>query len=237
MSDALRRSLLESCLAMHRSGLSPGRSGNQSLRGPDGVWITPSGLAYEALEPEDLVLLDLAGRVREGTRAPSSEWRMHCEVYAARPEVGAIVHSHSRFATVLACTGRAIPAYHYMVAVAGGRDIRCAPYATFGSPELAAHAVRALEGRRACLLAQHGQLALGPEPAAALELAHEVEELAAGYVRGLQLGGLRILDAAEMDRVLERFAHYGAGTGAAAADDSARTTLDDSAGSESEDPG
>jgi L-fuculose-phosphate aldolase len=200
------------CRCMHAiaaEGLSRGSSGNASVRTARGMRITPSGIASTALEPGQMVEITLDGRPMEGLLAPSSEWRMHAGVYAARPDVQAIVHCHSRYATALACCRRDIPAFHYMVAVAGGNSIRCAPYATFGTAELAAHALAALEGRRACLLANHGQLALGTSLEGALALAREVEELAAQYTLALGLGDVQLLDAAEMHVVLEKFRTYG----------------------------
>jgi L-fuculose-phosphate aldolase len=152
--------------------------------------------------------MDLDGRWF-GRRPPSSEWRFHRDIYRSRQDVRAIVHAHSRHATALACTGRGIPAFHYMVAVAGGLDIRCAPYHTFGTQELSDAAIAALEGRRACLLANHGLIAVGANLADALRLAGEVENLAAQYGAALALGGVRVLDEIEMRRVLEKFRSYG----------------------------
>lgn len=206
-----RQAVLDAARAMARSGLSPGRSGNVSCRCDGGMLITPSAIPYEDLAPADIVFVAADGAAEPHRHRPSSEWRFHLAVYAARAEAGAIVHAHSRWATALACTGRPIPAFHYMVAVAGGGDIRCADYATFGSAELADCVVAALDGRRACLMRQHGQLAFAATPRAALELAGEVENLAALYCEVLKLGGGEILSEAEMDRVLARFRDYGAG--------------------------
>lgn len=211
--DQARAAVLEVALAMSRAGLSPGRSGNASCRVPGGMAITPSGIAYESLSPDDVVFVADDGAPETHRYAPSSEWRFHLAVYGARAEAGAIVHTHSLNATALACTGRGIPAFHYMVAVAGGPDIRCADYATFGSGELARHVVAALTGRRACLMRQHGQLAFAATPAAALELAFEVENLAALYCQVLALGGGGVLSDEEMGRVLARFRDYGAAKG------------------------
>jgi L-fuculose-phosphate aldolase len=191
------------------AGLSAGTSGNASLRTEEGMRITPSGVAPALLDALCEVHMRLDGSVLAGTLEPSSEWRMHAAIYAAHPEVAAIVHCHSRHATALACCGLGIPAFHYMVAVAGGDAIRCAPYALFGSGELAAHAVAALEGRRACLLGNHGQIATGSSLGAALSLAVEVEELAAQYLLALSAGGPRILDGQQMREVIDRFAGYG----------------------------
>ncbi len=204
-----RQRVIDAGLDLARTGLSPQKSGNVSTRCGDLVLITPSGMAYDDLLPDDIVALNLDGSVAAGRLAPSSEWPMHLAIYRARADVGAIVHAHSDFAVTLAVLKRAIPAFHYMVAVAGGKDIRCAPYATFGSEALAAHAVAALEGRKACLLAHHGQIALGETVEAALHLAHEVETLAGQYWRALQLGEPELLDDAEMARVVEKFRTYG----------------------------
>jgi L-fuculose-phosphate aldolase len=170
--------------------------------------MSPSGMDYEILQADDVPLMDLDGRWF-GRRRPSSEWRFHRDILNSRHEVGAIVHTHSPQATALACTGRGIPAFHYMVAVAGGRDIRCAPYYTFGTQELSEAALAALKDRKACLLANHGVIATGADLPSALSLADEVENLARQYCAALSLGGVRILDDAEMCRVVEKFRTYG----------------------------
>jgi L-fuculose-phosphate aldolase len=206
---AARRQVIETALAMSRRGLSPGRSGNVSCRHADGMLITPTGLAYEGLKPEDVVLVSSDGSVPSGQLRPSSEWRFHLSVYTARPDLAALVHTHSLHATVLACAHRPIPAFHYMVAVAGGSDIPLVPYATFGTEELAQHVAAGMAERNACLMANHGAIAGGRTLAAALELAAEVEVLAEQYVKVLMLGKPHILSAVEMDAVLERFAGYG----------------------------
>jgi L-fuculose-phosphate aldolase len=205
----LRAAVIAGCRDLTRLGLTHGTSGNVSVRrDSDSFFVSPTGMAYHALEPEDVPLVTLDGRWF-GRRRPSSEWRFHRDIMAARAEVGAIVHAHSRHATALACTGRGIPAFHYMVAVAGGADIRCAPYHTFGTQELSDAALAALEGRKACLLAHHGIIATGSDIAAALKLAGEVESLAAQYCTALSLGGVGLLDEAEMRRVVDRFRTYG----------------------------
>ena len=207
--DWLRQRVIDAALDLAATGLSPQMSGNVSARLGERVFITPSGVAYPDLLPGDIAEIALDGRRLSGKFPPSSEWQMHCAIYEAYPEAGGIVHAHSDFATVLAVMKRVIPAFHYMVAVAGGRDIRCASYATFGSPELAGHAVAALRGRKACLLAHHGQIAFGETVEGALHLAHEVETLAAQYWRVLQLGEPDILSDAEMDVNIEKFKSYG----------------------------
>lgn len=208
MSD-LRQQVIDTALAMSRSGLSAGRSGNVSARAEERVLITPTGMAYDQLTPDDIVSMDLEGGVPAGSRKPSSEWHFHAAIYAARADIGAIMHTHSNAATALACLEEGIPAFHYMVAAAGGRDIRCAPYATFGTQELATHALTALEDRTACLLAHHGVIACGTTLEKAYDLAVEVETLADQYGRARQLGDVPLLDGAEMDRVIQKFKGYG----------------------------
>ena len=206
--EGLRRAVIGACRGLVRLGLTHGTSGNASVRHGPGFLVSPTGMAYEALEPQDIALVGLDGRWY-GPRQPSSEWRFHRDILAARTDVGAVVHAHPRFATALACTGRGIPAFHYMVAVAGGIDIRCAPYQTFGSQALSDAALAALSGRRACLLAHHGIIAVGADLAAALKLAEEVESLAAQYCTALTLGDVRVLDEEQMRAVLEKFRTYG----------------------------
>jgi L-fuculose-phosphate aldolase len=206
---ALRRALIRACRELQPLGLTHGTSGNVSVRrDASSFFVSPTGLSYASLEPEDVPLMTLEGRWY-GRRRPSSEWRFHRDILAARPEAGAIVHGHPPHATALACTGRGIPAFHYMVAVAGGLDIRCAPYQTFGTQALSDAALEALRERRACLLAHHGIIALGADLASALSLAAEVENLAAEYATALAIGGVTLLDEAEMRRVVEKFRTYG----------------------------
>jgi L-fuculose-phosphate aldolase len=192
-----------------RRGLTHGTSGNVSVRCDERrFFVSPSGMDYEVLQADDVPLMDLDGRWY-GKRRPSSEWRFHRDIFKSRQDVGAIVHTHSPHATALACTGRGIPAFHYMVAVAGGRDIRCAPYHAFGTQELSDAALTALKDRKACLLANHGVIATGADLATAMSLAGEVENLALQYNAALSLGEVRILDAAEMCRVVVKFRTYG----------------------------
>ncbi len=205
---AARQAIIEACLAMNASGLNRGTSGNVSRRWQDGLLITPSGIPYERLTPEDMVFMDLAGGHR-GRHEPSSEWRFHRDILAARPAVGAVVHTHSLHATTLAIRGMEIPAVHYMIAAAGGPTIRCAPYATFGTAELSENALAALEGRTCCLLANHGVIATGPDLDKALWLAGEVETLAQQYLLSLIIGGPDILPDDEIERVVEKFKSYG----------------------------
>ena len=204
----LRVRIATAARRLSASGMNPGRSGNLSARADGGFIVTPSGAPYETLHPDDLVLVTTAGAF-EGARQPSSEWRLHRDLYARGKDVGGVVHTHSPHATTLACLGRSIPAFHYEVAFAGGADIRCAPYATFGTQELSDAASAALHGRRACLLANHGVVAVGATLEEAVDLAEKVEALARMYWQALQIGQPTILDAAEMARVVELFAGYG----------------------------
>ncbi len=204
-----RLAVIGACRELARRGLTHGTSGNIGLRHNDRqFFVSPTGMSYDTLEPEDIPLMDLDG-LWHGLRRPSSEWRFHRDIFGSFADAGAVVHTHSRHATALACTGRGIPAFHYMVAVAGGADIRCAPYHTFGTQELSEAVLAALDGRKACLLANHGLIAVGATLDAALALAGEVENLAAQYCAALALGDVRILDAAEMQRVLDKFRTYG----------------------------
>jgi L-fuculose-phosphate aldolase len=211
----LRAAIVSTAREMNAAGINRGKSGNVSARqcdaGFDGYLITPTGLPYASMSPADIVAMPIDGDApaAAGSRLPSSEWRFHRDIYRLRTDAGAIVHTHAPFATSLACLGRAIPAFHYMVAVAGGNDIRCAPYATFGTQALSDNALAALHGRRACLLANHGVIAFGASLAAALALAVEVETLAEMYCRALQLGEPMLLSDAEMDVVIAKFRTYG----------------------------
>lgn len=205
----LRRLVLATALTMSRSGLSPGRSGNVSVRFGEGMLITPTGLAYEEIGPEDIAFVSLDGTVPHARRKPSSEWPLHVAAYRIRPDMGAVVHTHSMHAVVLACANRPIPAFHYMVAAAGGSDIPIAPYATFGSDALARHVAACLADRQACLMAHHGAIALGRTLPEALELAQEVEVLAEQYIKVLALGPPALLPDSEMKTVLELFKSYG----------------------------
>lgn len=204
-----RLTIIAASLELERLGLNRGSSGNISLRWQDGFLITPSGMPPRIIAPDDIVLMDLAGNAA-GRRKPSSEWRFHCDIYRARPDAGAVVHGHPPFSVALAALRMGIPSYHYMVAMAGGIDIRCAPYATYGTQELSDHALTALEGRKACLLANHGMIATGADLDRAMALAVEVENLAEGYWRALQIGTPNLLDEAEMAVVLKKFESYGA---------------------------
>jgi L-fuculose-phosphate aldolase len=204
----LRDEVIATALAMNAAGINRGRSGNVSVRIDGGFLITPTGKPYDATTPDDIIAMTDDGETR-GHGEPSSEWRFHRDIYRARRELNAIVHTHAPFATTLACLDRGIPPFHYMVAVAGGLDIRCAPYATFGTQALSDAAVAALLGRKACLLAHHGMIAADATLEAALALAIEVETLAEMYWRALQIGEPASLSAADMKIVIDKFATYG----------------------------
>ena len=206
---SLRQEMVATCRRMNELGINQGTSGNLSAREEDHILITPTSLPYDEMQPDDIVRMEFDGRY--AGRPPSSEWRFHRDILAARSDVNAVLHCHSSFATTLACHLRGIPAFHYMVVVAGGADIRCAPYATFGTQALSDAAVAALAERKACLLGQHGQIALGGSVKLALYLAVEVETLARQYVQALSLGEPPILSREEIDRVIKqmRGVHYG----------------------------
>ena len=206
--NELAASVLATARAMNELGINRGAAGNVSARSGDGFLITPTGLAYDKTMPEDIVFMRMDGGAT-GPRKPSSEWRFHRDIYAARPEVGAVVHAHSPFATSLACIGLAIPPFHYMIARFGGHDLRCARYATFGTQELSDAVLEALDGRNGCLMAHHGMVVAGRDLEQALDLAGELESLSEQYWRVLQLGEPRLLPMEEMARVLEKFAGYG----------------------------
>lgn len=203
MTEALRRRMVETCRGMNARGINQGTAGNLSARAGDGFLITPTSLPYERMEPEDLVEMGFDGTYR-GRHRPSSEWRFHRDILRARPDVDVVLHCHSLHAAALACHGREIPAFHYMVGVAGGTTIRCARYATFGTQALSDHALEALRDRLACLLGHHGRISLGRTLDAALALAVEVETLAHMYVQARVLGEPPVLPEEEMRRVIEQ---------------------------------
>lgn len=205
-----RGQLIAALHGMDRAQLSPGASGNASVKTADGgMLISATGQVAAHARPLDLVYIDAKGKTGDGQLKPSSEWRMHWQIYQNHPSAGGIVHCHSRFATVLACQRRSIPAFHYMVAIAGGDSIPCAPYALYGSEALSQEVSRTLFERKACLLANHGQIAYNSDPVKALSLAKEVEALAANYYYSLQNGGPTLLSEQEMRDVLSQYANYG----------------------------
>jgi L-fuculose-phosphate aldolase len=210
---AQRQALIDAGIASNAQGINQGTSGNASVRVDQGFLITPSGIPYESLTPSDIVLMSDQGSCVNGEyaqqRRPSSEWRFHYDIFRYRPDVKAIMHTHSIHATALACLQRGIPAFHYMVAMAGGNTIRCAEYATFGTQALSDVALKALDNRKACLLAHHGVIATGDSLSSALALAAEVETLAHQYTLTLTLGEPEILSGEEMEIVVDKFKAYG----------------------------
>jgi len=232
--DQARQAIIDLARSMTGHGINHGSAGNVSMRwhrgGGDGFLVTPSALPYDQCTLDDIVWMSIVARdppatlsppgplgtpaepVIDGRRRPSSEWRFHHDLYAHRSDAQAIVHTHAPHCAALACLPRiqreGIPAFHSMVALAGGRDIRCAPYATFGTQALSDHVLAAMTDRRACLMAHHGMLAIGASLEAALALAIELEWLAATYAQTLQLGAPALLTDQEMDRVLEKFSSY-----------------------------
>lgn len=214
-----RLAILQAMQKLESMGLNRGSSGNLSVRVESSVnnanfsyLVTPSGVPTDQLAHHMLVEVNAAGE-HQGEFAPSSEWRFHRDIYAARPEIHAVVHTHAPFATTMACLHKDIPPFHYMIAVAGGTTIRCAPYAIFGSQELSNYAVQALRDRKACLLANHGMIAIGKDLNDAMRVAVEVESLCEQYWRALQLGNPVLLSDAEMSAVLDKFKTYGPNAG------------------------
>jgi L-fuculose-phosphate aldolase len=203
-----RQAIIDACRRMNALGINQGTSGNISLRHEDGMLITPTSVPYDAMSPDQIVFMAMDGSCADGQR-PSSEWRFHLDILRSRPEVAAVVHAHPTYCTILAIMGLEIPPIHYMIAATGGDTIRCAPYATFGTPELSEHAVKALDGRMACLLDHHGMIALGSSLAKALWLAVEVETLARQYHGCLQIGRPPLLSSEEIERVRQKMAGYG----------------------------
>jgi L-fuculose-phosphate aldolase len=203
----------EALAAMRRLdtlGLNRGSTGNLSLRASaGGFWITPTGMPAKELGADDFVHLADDGSVIAGDWQPSSEWPFHRAIYAARPDLAAVVHMHSPHATALACLRRPLPAFHYMVAVAGGADVPCTPYHLFGTEALSQAVAAAFAQRHACLMANHGLVAGGSTLAQAMKVAVEVEALCGIYLQALAVGQPALLDAAQMAEVIERFRHYG----------------------------
>ena len=208
--EALRREMIATCIFMNERGINQGTSGNISVRVDGGFLITPSGVAYAEMQPEDIVFMKIDAS-HEGPRKPSTEWRFHRDIMLKKPEVGAVIHLHSMFCTSLSMLRREIPAVHYMIAAAGGSTIPCTPYVTWGTQELADAIISALQNRLACLLANHGMVCVGPNLKKAAWLAVEVETLAAQYWRALQIGEPHILPDDEIARVMEKFSSYGQG--------------------------
>jgi L-fuculose-phosphate aldolase len=205
----IRRALVALYVALAQRGMNTGSSGNVSARTPDGMLITPSGCSAETLREADLVPMALDGTV-PGDAVPSSEWSMHAAIYQAYPAAAWLVHTHADACTALACLDEGLPGFHYMVTRFGGGDVRCAPYVTFGTPELAGLAVTALEGRTACLLANHGMVVVGRDADDALGGAVLLETLCRQYLLARAAGAVRLLTADEIRAAQERFKTYGA---------------------------
>ena len=204
----MRQAILDACRAMAGLGLNQGMSGNISVRDGARMLITPSATPYDRMAPTDMASVALGSGHSEGPKAPSSEWHFHHDIYCARPDINAIVHAHPAFCTALSMARRGIPPCHYMVATFGGDDVRCAPYATFGTPELSALAVAALEDRQACLLANHGMIACGRDLDQAMWRAVELEAVARQFHTSLAFGGPVLLTAEEMQAATLRFQSY-----------------------------
>ena len=213
----LKKQIIEHAQKLNRTNLSPLRSGNVSIRvtheNVEGFLITPSGKKYESLVTEDIVFLALKEKydnlkMFNSSLNPSSEWRFHQDIYLKKKEAKAIVHAHSPHATAVSAHGKSIPAFHYMIALAGGDDIKCAEYATFGTTELSKNIIKALENRKACLMSNHGQVAFGVNLKQAFELAEEVENICHQYIIALKIGNPKILSSVEMNKILDKIKHY-----------------------------
>ena len=193
---------------LNTENLSALRSGNISVRHNDGFLITPSGVKYSSLQIDDIVFVSLNGQFDKKKQKPSSEWKFHRDIYKYKREANAIVHSHSTNATAVSAHGKSIPAFHYMVALAGGNDIKCADYATFGTEELSNNIIRALENRKACLMSNHGQVAFEKSLDKAFELAQEIENICHQYINALKIGVPKILSNNEMNKILGQIKNY-----------------------------
>jgi L-fuculose-phosphate aldolase len=209
-----RNKVIEFSLKLNSTNLSPLRSGNISLRvkenNEDGYLITPSGKKYETLKPEDIIFMGLndEAEINDSDNKPSSEWRFHRDIYLSKTDAKAIVHAHSPHATAVSSHGKSIPPFHYMIALAGGEDIKCAEYATFGTKELSENVIKALTDRSACLMSNHGQVAFGKNLEAAFELSQEIENICQQYIIALKIGEPKILSFEEMKKVLDKAKNY-----------------------------
>ena len=213
----LKKEVIKYALKLNSTNLSPLRSGNVSVRvikdNIEGFYLTPSGKRYEDLVTDDIVFLSIKEeydnlKLFNSSLNPSSEWRFHQDIYRKKKEAKAIVHAHSPHATAVSVHGKSIPAFHYMVALAGGDDIKCAEYATFGTTELSKNIINALEKRKACLMSNHGQVAFGTNLKQAFELAEEVENICHQYIIALKIGNPKILSSTEMNKILDKIKHY-----------------------------
>ena len=208
MMKNLRTEVIKYAKMLNTKKLSALRSGNISARYKDGFLITPSGAKYSSLKKKDIVFVSLKGDFDKKKGIPSSEWRFHQDIYLNKIDAKAIVHAHSNCATAIATHGKGIPAFHYMVAMAGGNDIKCAKYATYGTRELSKNILKALKQRNACLIGNHGQIAYSENLAKAFELAEEVENLSNQYIKALKIGKPKILSSKEMKKVLSKAKNY-----------------------------
>ena len=215
--ENLKLEVIKYAQKLNSTNLSPLRSGNVSIRainnGIEGFFITPSGIKYELLKEEEIVFLELNKeydflKIFNSGLNPSSEWRFHQDIYLKKRDAKAIVHAHSPHATAVSAHGKNIPAFHYMIALAGGDDIKCAEYATFGTKELSQNIIQALDKRKACLMSNHGQVAFGQNLKQAFELAEEVENICHQYINTIKLGEPKILSFSEMQKILEKIKNY-----------------------------
>ncbi len=206
-----RKEVIKYSIKLNTTNLSPLRSGNISVRSDEddiqGFLITPSGKKYDSLKEDDIVFVSNDGN-HDTNLKPSSEWRFHKDIYLKKPDAKAIVHAHSPHAAAVSAHGKDIPAFHYMIALAGGDSIKCAKYATFGTQELSDNIINALENRKACLMSNHGQVAFGENLESAFELAEELENICHQYINTIKLGEPKILSSSEMDVILEKVKNY-----------------------------
>ena len=208
--NKLKSLLADTALKLHKMGLNHGATGNCSCRDGDTFLITPSGVDTENLSEDKMVRMDFKGNIVESTSnlKPSSEWRFHQDIMSQRNEVGAIVHTHSVYASVVSLFNKELPSFHYMIAVAGGDSVRCAPYAMFGTQELSDNIINALVDRKACLIANHGLVTIGKNLTEALNIAEEIEHLCHQYIEAKKIGEPNLLDKKQMLDVIERFQTY-----------------------------
>mgnify|MGYP001173556907 FL=1 len=206
--SSLRKNIIKYSKLLNQTNLSPLRSGNISVRYKDGFLITPSGVKYKNLKPKDIVFVNLKGFFKKGNNKPSSEWKFHKDIYNDKKKSRAIVHCHSKNTVILSCFRKKIPSFHYMVAVAGGDDIKCAKYATYGTSKLSQNIIKALKGRSACLIENHGQVSFANSLSEAFELAQEVEYLSEQYLGCLRTGKPKILSKSQMQKVLLKVKNY-----------------------------
>ena len=204
----LKTEIIKYSRMLNSKNLSALRSGNISSRYKNGFLITPSGVKYSLLKADDIVFVSLDGKFDETKNKPSSEWRFHRDIYSSKNEANAIVHAHSTYATAVSAHNKDVPAFHYMVALAGGNDLKCAKYATFGTQELSDNIINALKNRKACLMSNHGQVAFGDNLEQAFELAQEVENICHQYINAIKIGEPKILSSSEMDVILEKVKNY-----------------------------